>query len=92
VSQQETIRWNERSTVMSPALSRVTTRTPFTLLAADVTETWPVPGAEADPSPTAAPRQSLQETVQSVRCTQDCARIAPERPPRRPSAGGRPTA
>ena len=27
-----------------PALSRVLTRTPFTLLATDVTETWPLPG------------------------------------------------
>jgi hypothetical protein len=36
-AQQDTIRWNERSTP-SPALLRVTTRTPFTLLAAEVTE------------------------------------------------------
>ena len=52
--QQETIRWKERSTVALPSLLRVTTRTPFTLAAAEVTEIWPVPGAEADSSPSVA--------------------------------------
>jgi hypothetical protein len=51
--QQETIRWKERSAGL-PSLPRVTTRTPFTLAAADVTEIWPVPGAEADSSPSVA--------------------------------------
>ena len=52
-AQQLTIRWNERFDCV-PLLSRVTTRTPFTLDAADVTAIWPVPGPEADSSPRVA--------------------------------------
>ena len=48
-----TTRWNERLACV-PVLSRVTTRTPFTLRAAEVTAICPVPGPEADSSPSVA--------------------------------------
>ncbi|MEA2332199.1 MAG: hypothetical protein QOH58_2337 [Thermoleophilaceae bacterium] len=51
--QQETTTWNERL-ASTPSLSRVTTRTPFTLAPTEVTAIWPVPGPEADSSPSVA--------------------------------------
>ena len=47
------MRWDDRS-ASSPVLLRVTTRTPWTLLAAEVTAIWPIPGPEADSSPIVA--------------------------------------
>ena len=45
------------------ALLRVTTRTPFTFAAADVTEIWPVPGPEADSSPRVAKYVQLRTST-----------------------------
>jgi tight adherence protein C len=64
-SQQDTIRWNERS-ASSPVLLRVTTRTPLTLVATEVTAIWPVPGPEADSSPSVAKYVQLRTSISKI--------------------------
>ena len=47
-------------------LSRVTTRTPLTLLAAEVTAIWPVPGPEADSSPSVAKYVQVRTSASKI--------------------------